>query len=179
MEGRVTCLSPENNSGVSGVNSDAAESNTIEITGDHVFKRKKIKGLHTAPVVSSKCPQAPTLKFYWRLDYLQHVCSLNVHWIHQKRKSEQTEECTTLPSPNSLIKLNAPNFTHRYEFPKSVFLILWYTSYAIPFKGTTLITVLTYNVISCTAECFFAIFLEINLFHHLIFKVFIKYLVFD
>ena len=35
--------------------------------------------------------------------------------------------------------------------------------------------VLTYNVISCTAECFFAIFL----FQHLIFKVFIKYLVFD
>ena len=41
MEGRVKCLSPHNTSGVSGLNRDTAKSNTIEVNGDHFFKRKK------------------------------------------------------------------------------------------------------------------------------------------
>ena len=51
--------------GVSGVNSVAAKSNTIEVNGDHFFKRKKKKQqkkcLH--PVVASKCLWAQTFKF--------------------------------------------------------------------------------------------------------------------
>ena len=38
MEGWVKCLSPQNTSGVSGVNSVAAKSNTKEVNGDHFFK---------------------------------------------------------------------------------------------------------------------------------------------
>ena len=34
MEGWVKCLCPQNTSGVSGVNSFAAKSNTIEVNGD-------------------------------------------------------------------------------------------------------------------------------------------------
>ena len=41
MEGWGKCLSPQNILGVSGVNSIAAKSNTIEANGDHFFKRKK------------------------------------------------------------------------------------------------------------------------------------------
>ena len=57
MEGR--CLGPENSFGVSRVNNVAGKSNTIEVNGDHFFKRKKttennIQCLHPAPVVSSK-----------------------------------------------------------------------------------------------------------------------------
>ena len=41
IEGWVKCLCPENTSGVSGVNSVAANSNTSEVNGDHFFKRIK------------------------------------------------------------------------------------------------------------------------------------------
>ena len=34
VEGCVKCLSPQNTFGVSGVNSDGAKSNTIEVNGD-------------------------------------------------------------------------------------------------------------------------------------------------
>ena len=59
--GWVKCLGPQNTSGVSGVNSIEAKSNTIEVSEDHVFKcekttDKKHKRPPTAPVVSSKCP---------------------------------------------------------------------------------------------------------------------------
>ena len=40
MEGCVKCLSPQNPFGVSGVNSIAAKSNTIEVN-DWFFKHKK------------------------------------------------------------------------------------------------------------------------------------------
>ena len=39
MEGWVKCLSPQNTFLVLGVNSIAAKSNTIAVTGEHVFKR--------------------------------------------------------------------------------------------------------------------------------------------
>ena len=42
-------LSPQNTFGVSGVNRVAAKSNTIEVDGDHFYKRET---QHTAPVVS-------------------------------------------------------------------------------------------------------------------------------
>ena len=41
MEGWVKCLMSQNTSGVSGINSVAAKSNTIEVNGDHFFKCKK------------------------------------------------------------------------------------------------------------------------------------------
>ena len=41
MEGLVKCLSPQSTFGVSGVNSAAAKSNTIEVNGDHFIKRLK------------------------------------------------------------------------------------------------------------------------------------------
>ena len=68
MGGWVKCLSPQNTSWVSGVNSVAAESSTIEVNSDLFFRHyktteKNITCLHTAPVVSSKCPQAPTFIF--------------------------------------------------------------------------------------------------------------------
>ena len=55
------CLGPEQTFGVSRVNNVEVKSNTIEVNGDHFFQRTKnsrknrIKCLHTAPVVSSKC----------------------------------------------------------------------------------------------------------------------------
>ena len=69
MEDWVKCLSPQNTFGVSGVNSIAAKSNKIEVTGDHFFKLKKKQKkktttcLHTARVVSSKCSETPTFTF--------------------------------------------------------------------------------------------------------------------
>ena len=41
MEGGGECVSPQNTVGVSGVNSTAAKSKTIEVIGDHIFKHKK------------------------------------------------------------------------------------------------------------------------------------------
>ena len=41
MERWVKCLSPQNTFGVSGGNSVAAKSNTIEVNGDQFFKQKK------------------------------------------------------------------------------------------------------------------------------------------
>ena len=37
-DGRVKGLSPQNTFGVSGVKSVAAKSNTVEVTGDHIYK---------------------------------------------------------------------------------------------------------------------------------------------
>ena len=68
MEGWVKCLSAQNTSGVSGVNSVAVESNTIEDISDlssDVIKKnwKNIACLHTVRVVSSKCLQAKAFLF--------------------------------------------------------------------------------------------------------------------
>ena len=41
MEEWVKCWSPQNTFGVSSVNSFAAKSNKIEVTGDHFSRRKK------------------------------------------------------------------------------------------------------------------------------------------
>ena len=41
MEERLKSLSPQNTFGISGVNSVAALSNTIEVNGDHFFKQNK------------------------------------------------------------------------------------------------------------------------------------------
>ena len=38
LEGRVKCLSPQNTSGVSGVNFLAAESDTIKVNGKSFFR---------------------------------------------------------------------------------------------------------------------------------------------
>ena len=68
--GGVRCSNPQNTFGVSGVNSDAAKTNTIQVTGDHFFRcngttgKINVKCLRAAPVVSSKCPEAPTFIFH-------------------------------------------------------------------------------------------------------------------
>ena len=67
MESWVKCS--RNTSRVSGVNSIAAKSDTIEVKGDQFFKGNKtetnMKGLRTVPVVSSKCPEAPDIQIYF------------------------------------------------------------------------------------------------------------------
>ena len=44
MNSLFKCLSPQNIFGVSGLNCIAAKSDTIEVTVDSFFKRKKNKG---------------------------------------------------------------------------------------------------------------------------------------
>ena len=64
MEGWVKRLSPQDTFGVSVLNSMAAKSNTIEAISDLSSEVKKnTTCLHTARVVSSKCPEAPTFIF--------------------------------------------------------------------------------------------------------------------
>ena len=63
------------------INLVSAESDTIELTGDRYFRRNKTTEknrpcLHTARVVSSKCPQAPTFIFDSKQDHLHPVLSL-------------------------------------------------------------------------------------------------------
>ena len=53
MEGGVKCLSPQNTFGVSGVNSVAAKSNTIEVTSDRdVFQVSVSPDIHIELVTS-------------------------------------------------------------------------------------------------------------------------------
>ena len=82
MEGWGKWLSPQNTFLVSGGNSVASKSNTIEITGDRFFNCKKkqqkktIICLHTARVVSSKCREATTLTFDSKWGHSNQVFSL-------------------------------------------------------------------------------------------------------
>ena len=62
--GGMKCLSAKSSAGGSGVNSVAVKSNTTEDIRDFSLDVKKnITCLHTAPVVSTRCTQAPTFIF--------------------------------------------------------------------------------------------------------------------
>ena len=69
MERWVKFLSQQNSSGVSGLNSVSAKFNTIQIQSGPFFRLNKTTEknnttcLHTARVLSSRCPQAPTFIF--------------------------------------------------------------------------------------------------------------------
>ena len=83
--GWVKCSSPQHTSGVSGVNSEAAESNTIEEISDPSpdVKNRQNKNttcLHTARVESCTCPEAETIKFDSVSRHLHQVSIPKVHW---------------------------------------------------------------------------------------------------
>ena len=81
---RVKRLSPQNPFGVSGVNSVAAKSKTIEINGDHFFKRENrtTEEIHNRPPYCScgviQVSVSPTFKLDSELRRLHRVFSLNV-----------------------------------------------------------------------------------------------------
>ena len=54
MEGWVKCLSPKNTFGVSGVNSVAAKSNTIEVNEVNYLRKKTTETKHELPLSSSR-----------------------------------------------------------------------------------------------------------------------------
>ena len=78
-------MSPQNTFGVSGVNSVAAKSKTIEeiseLSSDIKEKQKEsITSLHTALVVSYKCPEAPIFKFDSKQGNLHRAFRLYTPW---------------------------------------------------------------------------------------------------
>ena len=79
MERWGKCLSPQNTAGVSGVNSVAAKSNTIEVDVDHFLKYTKHAFIRLLWCLSSVL-QAPAFKLDSKELHLHHVFNLNVHW---------------------------------------------------------------------------------------------------
>ena len=81
-ESWVKCFSSPNTSGVLGVTFVAADSNTTEVNGESFFRHSKsteenIKCLHTARVVSCKCPQAPTFRYVSKRGHSHHLFCFN------------------------------------------------------------------------------------------------------
>ena len=111
--GEVLCA--QNTFGVSGVNSIAAKSNTIEVNGDPPPPpppqiENNVKCLHPAPVVSSKCPLAPTSTFESKGNHLNYVFGLNVLWsprleLHSHKHTLHTSSRLRVHNVASLVQV--------------------------------------------------------------------------
>ena len=83
MEGWVKCLSPQNTFGVSGVNSVAAKSNTIDVTGGPLLQTEN-KTYHKMPPYCSfgviQVSVSPDIQFYSKRRNVHRVFS--PHTLH-------------------------------------------------------------------------------------------------
>ena len=75
MEGRVKYFSPQNTFSVSGVNSVAAKSNTIEVNGDQDFNRKKTT--EKASIRLLWCH--PSVSEPWHSNFIQNVHDFGIN----------------------------------------------------------------------------------------------------
>ena len=102
MEGWEKCLSPQNTFRVSGVNSGAAETNTIKVTGDHFFRRNKIPYCTCGVIQVSR---TLVIQYDQELRHLHHVFSLNFlsdpprSHVHVFTHTPETSTCCTKFSP--------------------------------------------------------------------------------
>ena len=90
MEEWVKCLSPQNTFGVLMVTSVAAKSNTIEVNGDHFFKRNKTTQQNIACLGWHHTSSMEAFQVFFQFFMLEELVTIHLMVFLELRKCSPT-----------------------------------------------------------------------------------------